>query len=186
MSDRVLHEGADRRFRSGPKARVGAEAQTSRPIDELVRRMSAQYAHVRARVAGSGNQLRPRRVGSWPTLFGPAQVAEIFWEPLRGSERHSLWKQLSYRCNEPEQSCSISGAGNQCSSTAWSARQGHPEIFRVILELIGAPGTKPRQFAGLHHFRGPQSARAYTDCARATSMTLLSFTCPKPRWHSCT
>ena len=44
----VLNEGADCSFIGRPKTCVRAEAQTSRPIDELVRGMSAQYAHVRS------------------------------------------------------------------------------------------------------------------------------------------
>lgn len=146
VRDRVLNKGTDRRFSCRPKASVRTETQTSRPIDELVRRMSAQYAHVWLRVAGSRTQLRPRRVGSYARFFSSSP--RIFLGTFAPFQTSHHRKQLRYRCNEPEQLCSISGTGNRCSSTAWSARQGHPELSGLSSSSKALQARSPANLRG--------------------------------------
>ena len=66
-------------------------------------------------------------------------------------------KQQSYRCNEPEHSCSISGTGNRNSSTAQRRHAGSSWIFRVILEFEGDLSKKPRPLRGFFFCTGERS-----------------------------
>jgi hypothetical protein len=59
--------------------------------------------------------------------------------------------------------------------------QGHPEIFRVILEFEGCLGTKPRHHCGASLFESEGSGIMLTDVDVGNAGVAGAFTCHDPR-----
>lgn len=118
-------------------------------------------------VRDSRTQLRPRRVGSWRTMFalasrcGPSMKRDVRNRNIFGTfawrQASHGRKQLSYRCNEPGHSCSISGTGNRSSSMARIAGQGYPEFQGDPRIQTAIRARSPATSAGLRLFEGREN-----------------------------